>query len=353
MGDDNMADSIYYDFNTTLSKNALINFILSNRGAGKTYGYKDYAIRDFLKTGWQFVYLRRYQSELANIDQYFDDIKNKYPEHTFSTSGGKKGGKFLIDNKIAGFFAPVSSSLAFKSVPYPNVNKICYDEFIIPKGPLHYLPDEAHMFFEFVETINRLRETEKLHELVRVFCFANTISLINPYFDEFDLYVDTTKRYNIYPEYNKDVLVEIYKNEEFVKRKEDTRIGKIMMKTKYGKYAIKGEFYEDDSTFIEERPKESVPIICLKYKDKDVYFYFDFKNGKVYASFDKYNDIPWRFTLTSNDHQPNYFLIKNASNCGQTRVLLQAFSNGLMRFQNLQVKSITFKILQCLGVREK
>ena len=52
---------------------------------------------------------------------------------------------------------------------------------------------------------------DKLHDLVRVFCFANTISMVNPYFQYFGLTVNTSKRFNIYKEYNNDVIVEIYK----------------------------------------------------------------------------------------------------------------------------------------------
>lgn len=36
----NAVDELYYDFGLTLSKNALINFILSHRGVGKTFGFK-------------------------------------------------------------------------------------------------------------------------------------------------------------------------------------------------------------------------------------------------------------------------------------------------------------------------
>lgn len=346
-----MNDSIYYDFETLLTKNALINFTLSNRGAGKTFGFKKYAIRDFLKTGWQFVYMRRYQTELNTISSFFDDIQEFFPDHEFAVKGGKKGGKFLIDDKIAGFFVPLSSTLAFKSTPFSHVNKICYDEFLIPKGSLRYLTDEVHNFFDFIETVNRYRDTDKLHDLVRIFCFANTISIINPYFREFNLAVDTGKRFNIYKEYDNDVIVEIFKNDEFVKRKSETRIGKIMNKTPYGSYAIEGEFYQDSETFIEKHPKGTKAIVCIRYAEKIVYFYFDMKNGKIYASYDEQIDVPWKFTLTSDDHTPNYYLVKSANACGQTRVLTQVFANGCMRFDDLDVKETTYRILQCLGVK--
>lgn len=63
-------NELYYDFGLTLSKNALINFILSHRGVGKTFGFKKYAINDFLKTGKQFMYVRRFKSELKTIHSF-------------------------------------------------------------------------------------------------------------------------------------------------------------------------------------------------------------------------------------------------------------------------------------------
>ena len=69
-----MKNSIYYDFEGLLTKNALINMTLSNRGAGKTYGFTKWAIKDFFRSGKQFVYLRRYGTELKNCDKFFNAI---------------------------------------------------------------------------------------------------------------------------------------------------------------------------------------------------------------------------------------------------------------------------------------
>ena len=58
---------MYWDINKSLSYNALFNFIVGNRGAGKTYGSKKYVINRFLKYGEQFVYIRRFKDELKKI----------------------------------------------------------------------------------------------------------------------------------------------------------------------------------------------------------------------------------------------------------------------------------------------
>ena len=44
-----MDNSIFYNYNRIRSYNALFNFIISNRGGGKTYGAKKMCINNFLK----------------------------------------------------------------------------------------------------------------------------------------------------------------------------------------------------------------------------------------------------------------------------------------------------------------
>ena len=76
---------MYWDISRPLSYNCLFNFILGARGVGKSYGAKRWAIRDFLKTGKQFVYVRRYKEELKKIDKFFDDVSHEFEEQTSQT----------------------------------------------------------------------------------------------------------------------------------------------------------------------------------------------------------------------------------------------------------------------------
>ena len=42
---------MYWDISKSLSYNCLFNFIVGARGVGKSYGAKDFAIRNFIKKG--------------------------------------------------------------------------------------------------------------------------------------------------------------------------------------------------------------------------------------------------------------------------------------------------------------
>ena len=71
---------MYYDYDKISSYNATFNMIITNRGYGKTYGAKKRAINKFLKKGEQFIYVRRYKSELKKVkDKFFEKVKNEFP----------------------------------------------------------------------------------------------------------------------------------------------------------------------------------------------------------------------------------------------------------------------------------
>ena len=130
--------SIYLDFNKPLSYNALLTFIITERGLGKSYGAKKFVAKRFINKGKQFVYLRRYKTELKQAMMkngnplFFKQIENdeELKGHTFSN----KNDTMYIDDKLCGFAMPLSIANILKSSTYDNVDTIIFDEFLIDKG---------------------------------------------------------------------------------------------------------------------------------------------------------------------------------------------------------------------------
>ena len=60
-----MDKSIYYNPERIISFNALLNLIIGERGVGKSYGFKTFAVKRFLNKHKQFAYVRRYETDLA------------------------------------------------------------------------------------------------------------------------------------------------------------------------------------------------------------------------------------------------------------------------------------------------
>ena len=89
----------YYDISTLLSYNKILNFVIGQRGGGKTFNAKKWCINDFLKRGNEFVWVRRYKTEIKGLKQnFFNDIISTgiFPNVEFSI----KGNHLFINNKL-------------------------------------------------------------------------------------------------------------------------------------------------------------------------------------------------------------------------------------------------------------
>ena len=232
--------SIYYDIAGLLSQRCVFNFVIGNRGGGKTYGGKKLVINRFKRKGDQFVWVRRYRTELDTLSDFWADIKNAFPEDELT----QQGDKLYINGELAGYLIALSTSMQLKSVAFPLVKTIIMDEFIIDKGRINYLKNEAHVFMELYETIARMREN------VTAIFFGNAISIVNPYFDFFKVTPELGRRYTK----KNGICIEFYFNEEFIAKKESTKFGQLIKATSYGEYNMKNKFLRDSDSFIEPRP---------------------------------------------------------------------------------------------------
>ena len=120
--------NIYYDIGRLLSYGELYKIAVGQRGNGKTFQAKLQGVKKFLKTGYQFMYVRRYKTEHKNIKKFFDDViieNNKriakgktpfFPKDTkFEVVGSWKDGSgvFKINDKVAGYWVTLSIQLTF------------------------------------------------------------------------------------------------------------------------------------------------------------------------------------------------------------------------------------------------
>lgn len=332
---------MYYNGNEALTHNKLFNFIVGNRGAGKTYWSKEWAIKDFIKNKNQFVYLRRFKEELKSKSKFFDDIVHKFEGHKLEV----KGNNIMIDDEIAGTFMSLSTAKINKSNAYPRVNKIIFDEFILDKGYYHYIPDEVINFLELYETISRMRidlGTMKEVNVLKVFFLSNAITVSNPYFLYFNMRVNPERRFQ---HFHEDILVELVANKEFIEIKKKTRFGKLIGGTSYGDYAIENSFYRDDKTFIEKKTGNSRHYFSFKYYDRYYHIWLDMKEGKFFVSKDKDPSVESYYCLTQSDHSPNTYLTKGSKDY-RLKEFIKNYQLGNVFYEDINLKNITFEIIK-------
>ena len=329
---------VHWDRGKILSLNALWNAVIGERGVGKTWQFKDWLIKDFLKNGNQGVYLRRYKTELKDIKTFFDDITWKYPNHTFDV----KGGKFYIDGKIAGFYFALSVGVAKKSVSYPKVNKLGYDEFILEKSGMRYLPNEAQLLLGLYKTIDREEDR------VRVMLMANAVTQLNPIFLYFGISLKSGQRFYRYCE--GEFVVELTDVEEFREHARKTRFSKIIKNTDYARYSIDNEFIQDDYAFIEKRPRDCYYIATLNYKGIELGLWGSNKTGKIYASHSVDSTYPIRYSFTTEDHKPNFIILSQANKSERVKMIRRAYDYGYLVYESLSIKNTMIDILKTLAI---
>lgn len=321
---------MYWNINKTLSYNALFNFIVGARGTGKTYGSKKFVISDFLKSKGQFVYVRRYKEELRKRHLFFDDIKGEFPNTSFSVSGMT----FNINDEPAGMAIPLSTAKIEKSTPFPNVNTIIFDEFILDKGFHHYLPDEVTNFLELYSTVARLRD-------VRVLFLSNALTMTNPYF----LYFGINLPYGKNVQVKNDILIEMVSSEEYTETAKKTRFGQIIKDTPYGQYAIENQFLRDDNNFIQKKTKTARHIFIMIYKGTKYGVWQDFTQGLFFISEDYDPNCKISYSITMEDHTPNTFLLKGSKK-GLFATFINAYKLGCVRFETMNTKNLMYDVIK-------
>ena len=323
---------IFYNGNRLLSHDCRLHYVIGNRGCGKTYWFKKWCIKDFIKTGKQFVYLRRYSSELdeGKKERWADDIKHEFPDHEITI----KGMTIFCDKKPCGFFMTLSKALTMKSVPFPQVDKIIYDEFITSDKRRYYLKDEVREFLDLLSTLMRLKSG------MRIFLLSNAISVSNPYFAFYKI----NKLNKEFTKVNKLTIIEYIDNPEYKKVLKNSEFGELVKGTSYAKYAIENEFLLDDGdTFIGKKTKKAYLDFNFLYKGNYYGVWVDYSVGKYFISYshDKnYNT----YVLTLEDHKPNTMVIK-----GRSQILKRFVENyrmGNVWYENVNIKNISYEMIR-------
>jgi hypothetical protein len=330
---------MWYNYNNILSRNAMLNFILTNRGGGKTYGFKKKAINNFLKKGEQFIYVRRYKTEFKKIVSFFDDIKNVYSEHEFKCTKNFA----LIDGKIAGYFVPLSTANNEKSTAYPNVTLMCYDEFIIDKKNQRYLPDEPTLLNGLIETVVRQRDN------LTVVCLANNVTISNPYFEYWGIYPDFENGIRTYNKGEK-ICVELNADNEFIEAKIKTRWGKLISNNAYGQHALYNKTLVDDETFIMEQKPNNCKFMfsfILNGEELGIWNYGDC----FYCDKKIINTSHLRYALQKDDLTPDNRMIDKINSSSIIYVFKNAFKNGRVFYKNKYIKSNIYDIIKYIGIR--
>lgn len=187
----------FYDVRDTLSAypNAHYYVIYGERSNGKTYSSLDYCLENYLAKGEQFAYVRRWGEDIRKkqLSQLFAAHAENgritkltkeawggmdYTGNKFRLTKSDEEGKLTISDDICGYAFDLNSMEHYKSISFPRVTTIVFDEFLSRNG---YLPNEFILFTNVISTIVRQRNN------VKIIMLGNTVNRSCPYFTEMGL----------------------------------------------------------------------------------------------------------------------------------------------------------------------
>lgn len=160
------------------------------RNIGKSYQVKYKLLSEAYINNTELIYLRREAEDIKTdlCRGYFADVDVKkitegeydtiivYQKKIYWARTGEDG--VIEEKKLLGYTHALRLAGHQKSVLYPNVTDIIFEEFI-PDG-VPYLPHEPLKLQEYCSTIFRTREG-------RCWLIGNTISKLNPYAVDWEL----------------------------------------------------------------------------------------------------------------------------------------------------------------------
>ena len=211
----------------TLSYNAPMTIAVGGNSIGKTYSFTYQGVKEFIKTGKQFGWIRRYAPELKKASSnFFDDLieHDEFPGYIFKTDkergyiAKKPSGKAKPDWQVCCHFFALSMQGSYKGTAYPKIKRLIFDEYIREvKTPPGYLYDDIGKLMKLWKTVGRKRNDCQLYLL------SNAVDLVNPAFLWLGITDEPKPGYSWHN--NKTVLLHHIKDAAFAQSERDTLVG--------------------------------------------------------------------------------------------------------------------------------
>ena len=304
-----MFDGKFYNLKSILKTNSTYNMIIGERSNGKTYATLKYGIEQYFKNGSQIAIIRRWQTDirgnrasevfkaLLSNNEIYKISKGQYQGiHYYGgkyylCNYGDNGKAIYNDNDVIAYPFSLSDTEHNKSISYPDIRTIIFDEFLTRQV---YLPDEFILFMNTISTIVRERTD------VKIFMLGNTVNKYSPYFEEMGLK-------NVKEQTQGTIDVYKYGN------------SKLKVAVEYCKAS--GKSKENSFYFAFDNPKlemiktgawelDIFPHCPIKYKPKDILFIYFIEFGGELFQCEIVNKDNNMFTFIHEKTTP----LKNNSN---------------------------------------
>ena len=344
-----MSNSNFYDGTKLLSMKDIdgnlpeIYLTTSNRSAGKTTYFSRYLVNRFYKYGEKFCILYRFNYELSQCeDKFFKDIKSLFffgAEMKSETIANGKIKELILDGAQCGYAVALNDADTVKKFShfFSDVSRIMFDEFQSETNK--YCSNEIDKFMSIHTSI--ARGGGKQVRYVPVIMISNPVTLLNPYYTA--MHISERLQNDTKFLKGKGFVLEQNFNETAGQAQLESGFNKAFYDSRYLEYASQNVYLNDNNTFIEKPQGKGRYVCTLKSENKKYSIWKYPELGIIYCDTTYDDSFPVRIALTTDDHQPNYIMMK------QHELLLAdfkfLFDRGCFRFKNLACKSVVMDML--------
>jgi hypothetical protein len=242
--------------------------------------------------------------------------------------------ELFLDGVSCGYALTLNSADQIKKMShlFSDINRMIFDEFQSETN--HYCNDEITKFLSIHQSI--ARGQGKQHRYVPVYMLGNCVTLLNPYYTRMGI----SNRLNDGVKFLRGdgfVLEQGY-IDSAAKAQEESGVSKAFAKDRYIAYSTQSVYLNDNHSFI-DKPTGSNRYLCtLKYKGSYYAIREYSEEGYLYCDDRPDMTFPNKITVTTDDHQINYVMLKR--NDFFLMNLRYLFEKGCFRFKDLMCKEV-------------
>ena len=341
--------SVYYDGAKLLSMRDIngnkpeIFMCTTNRPGGTTTYFGRLCVNRFFDKGEKFALTYRYNYELDDCaDKFYKDISGLFFKGTTMTSKRKASGiyhELFIDGASCGYAVSLNSADQLKKYShlFSDVKRMMFDEFQSETN--HYCPDEIRKFLSVHTSIAR-GQGEQIR-YVPVYMCANPVSIINPYYVEMGI-SERLREDTKFLRGDGFVLEQGYVDSAS-KAQMESGFNRAFARNSYVAYSSQCIYLNDNQAFVEKPRGRGRYLGTLRYKGVDYGLREFAEDGVIYCDDKPDNSFGMKLTVTTDDHQVNYVMLKrNSLFLNNMRYF---FEQGCFRFKDLRCKEAVLKAL--------
>lgn len=320
-----------------------IYMVTTNRTGGKTTYFGRLCVNRFLENGSKFGLIYRYNYELDDVtDKFYKDIGSLFfKTHTMESKRRASGifHELFIDGGSCGYAFSLNSADQIKKYShlFSDVDRMIFDEFQSETN--HYCSDEIKKLLSVHTSVARGQGEQVRY--VPVYMLSNPVSIINPYYVQMgvcDRLRDDTK----FLRGNGWVLEQGFVESASVEQKK-SGFNKAFSSNEYVAYSSEAVYLNDNKSFIEKPDGKGRYICTLKFEGCEYGVREYTENGYVYCDDKPDRTFPTRISVTTDDHDINYVMLKrNDFFLSNLRYL---FERGCFRFKDLKCKQAVLSAL--------